>query len=343
MRVIVRADASSSIGSGHVMRCLTVADALAAEEARVEFVCRETDGNLIEYIEAQRGFRTHRLPRETSPEQDAVGTAAFAQQGERPAWLVVDHYGLDHVWEREQRSSVNRILAIDDLADRLHDCDLLLDQNYNEFRNRYEHLVPATCTILLGPQFALLRPEFATIRANTSPRTGTPRRILVSFGGSDPTGETIKVLDQFQQTTNPEKFSIACVVGAGNARLAEVGAMVEAMPNVELYVQTTEMARLISEAEIGVGAGGSTIWERFCLGLPTLTAAVAEHQERACKLLARLGYLYYAGNPNLVKIDYVELLDQVINDVEGRLAMSQDIMAIVDGLGVHRVITRMAS
>ena len=172
MRVVFRADASVTIGTGHVMRCLTLAEALRKAGAEVAFVCRELDGNLAGLIEA-RGFDVHVLPPLEPPtdpltwtaahwHEDAAQTASFLKT--RADWLVVDHFALEHRWEKEMREHANRLMVIDDLADRVHDCDLLLDQNYLQEPARYDTLVPAHCRKLLGPAYALLRDEFRRAR-----------------------------------------------------------------------------------------------------------------------------------------------------------------------------------
>ncbi len=181
MKIVFRVDASLQIGSGHIMRCLTLADELVRRGADIIFVCRERLGNLINLIEAKR-YQVIRLPQAqveyiattddlyhaewlgVSWEQDASDTIAVLGD-EKPEWLVIDHYAIDRRWEQKLRPHVGKIMVIDDLADRPHDCDLILDQNlYQEMDKRYVNNVPESCQKLFGPKFALLRPEFAAAR-----------------------------------------------------------------------------------------------------------------------------------------------------------------------------------
>ncbi len=323
------------------MRCLTLADALAEAGGQIEFVCRAKAGNLIQYIERDRGFPVHVLPKQYSAQEDAQLTAKFARSGERPDWVVVDHYGLNETWERQQRPFCERVMAIDDIADRRHDCDLLLDQNLNEFGGRYDELVPSDCVKLLGPDYALLRPEFATIRDGLRERTAKVERLLVNFGGTDPTGETITSLTQLRGAPSAQNLQIDLVVGSNQASLAEVVKLAESMTNVKVYVQTPKMAQLMAGADIGIGAGGSTIWERCCLGLPTITVAVADHQVPYCQRLSDLGYISYAGSALEGPLDYVAALQGFLQEPDERCKMSRLGMDLVDGRGASRVVECM--
>ena len=224
MKSIIRTDASVQIGTGHhVMRYLTLADELREHGAGAIFVCREFDGNLCGYIE-EKGYIVHRLPVPNKQKHNIEGNlkhAAWlgtdwhtdARQVEEIIkdldtaldWLVVDHYALDERWEGYLRPNVKKIMVIDDLADRVHDCDLLLDQNfYENLESRYDGLVPAWCKKLLGPKYALLRPEFREARRNLRKRDGHVKRIMIFFGGSDPTNETTKVLEAIRMLNRPD-------------------------------------------------------------------------------------------------------------------------------------------
>ncbi|MFH1884106.1 MAG: UDP-2,4-diacetamido-2,4,6-trideoxy-beta-L-altropyranose hydrolase, partial [Planctomycetota bacterium] len=220
---IIRADASGQIGTGHVMRCLTLADELRGRGAEVIFVCREFAGNLCGYIE-EKGYIVHRLPVSNDQEHDFESNLKHAswlgadwQTDARQVeevfkdldthldWLVVDHYALDEKWEGYLRPYVKKIMVIDDLADRAHDCDLLMDQNFHEnLESRYDGLVPPGCIKLLGPKYAALRPEFREVRKNLRKRDGHVKRIMIFFGGSDPTNETAKTLEAMYMLNRPD-------------------------------------------------------------------------------------------------------------------------------------------
>ena len=314
-KVIIRADASTRIGSGHVMRCLTLAEELRDTGAMVSFVSRAHSGNMNGLIR-NKGFPCHQLP-----EADALGASvenphnprseyaswlgdshqrdaketieAFSEI--RPDWLIVDHYGLDENWEKIMRPHVGKIMVIDDLADRRHDCDLLLDQNY--FANgekRYDEWVPPSCTKLLGPKYALLRREFREARKNLKKRSGEVKRIFVFFGGSDPeniTGLAIEAL------SDPEflHLEVDVVIGAQNPNRENVEKLVQNRTRTTLHIQASNMAELMSKADLAIGAGGSTTWERLYLGLPSIVVPIARNQVPSTKDLCYVGAIKSLG------------------------------------------------
>lgn len=304
--VVFRADASVIIGSGHVMRCLTLAKQLSQNGATVSFVSRELPGHLCHLVE-QNGFEVDRLPyrakkrnqQENDPphwhwleenwEVDAQETrqALFARGG--ADWLIVDHYALDKCWETSLRSYVTHMLVIDDLADRSHDCDLLLDQNlYKHMEPRYDGLVPKQCKLLLGPQYALLRPEFIEARQKIRPRNGAIERVLLFFGGSDPTDETVKTLTALSQLDNKD-VGLEIVVGSSNPNISEIEKFCARLPNTRLHRQINYMASLMIRSDLAIGAGGTTTWERCYLGLPSLTVITAQNQAETTTEVAQFG------------------------------------------------------
>jgi len=296
MDVCIRTDSSLEIGTGHVMRCLTLAEYLHDQGVEVVFICRKLPGCIVDFIEA-KGLRVCLLlQRDAGPidephhsehekwlvvgkETDAADTGRILAAGERfPDWLVVDHYALDSQWERSMRPYVGHIMVIDDLADRSHDCDLLLDQNfYENARDRYRNLVPSHCRMLLGPEYGLLRPEFNELRQRMTERDGTVSRILVFFGGSDVTNETAKALEAVSALQRPD-IAVDVVIGSSNPHKAQIESAAHRLANVRLHYQTQNMAELMAQADLAIGAGGTTTWERCCLGLPTLAIVVAENQ-----------------------------------------------------------------
>lgn len=310
-RVFIRADASVGIGSGHIMRCLTLADELKDLGAEAEFICRTLPGDLCDFVES-KGYRVHRL--ELAPERDAEETAGVLQRyaadgegsgdkGERkmaayrnaPVTLIVDHYGLDAEWESQIRPFAGRIAVIDDLADRRHDCDLLLDQNLHEgLERRYQALVPPSCRLFLGPAHALLRPEFTRAREALPERDGAIRRVLVFFGGSDPTGETAKAIEAIRAWNRPDT-AVDVVVGGSNPRRAELERVSHEVPGVRFHCQVDNMAELMAKADVALGAGGSTSWERCYLGLPAGIVAVADNQLSPTEALAQTGAIRNLG------------------------------------------------
>lgn len=340
MRVVIRADASVAIGTGHVMRCLAIAEALRGNGAEVVFASREQDGDLRDLIEAQ-GYPVHRLPRveQSVPDwrMDAEQCSAAMGGIASPIdWLIVDHYGLDRRWEAAARAWSARILVIDDLADREHDCDVLLDQNYcAEMNGRYRALVPAQCRLLLGPDFALLRPEFLLARAGLRRRDGALQRMLVFFGGSDPTNETAKALQGIRQIKRPD-LAVDVVVGSSNPHREEIKRICSEMPNAVYHCQVSNMAQLMVHADLAVGAGGSSTWERCCLGLPSLVAVLADNQAALTQAVAEFGASNSLGwFETLSPESYRQAIEA--STVEQRQTMAQRCSELVDGKGAGRV------
>lgn len=338
MNVVFRADASRRLGTGHVMRCLTLAAALREEGWEATFICREASGDLIDLIESEKGFPVHRLPEEAHPDEDARRSAEYLER-QRPDWLVVDHYALNRTWETQLRPYTQRLMVIDDLANRPHDCDLLLDQNYLPDLSRYDALVPSACRKLLGPKYALLREEFRSARAHVQARSGEVKRILVSFGGSDLGNETLKALRALRRLEG--NVAVNIIAGATNPHTAELREFIADMAEATLHVQVDNMAELMAKADLCIGAGGSSTWERCCLGLPSVVVTVADNQEALTAALAVDGYLLYLGkNSSVSEHDLCRAVACMQNNLLAE-GFSKRGLALVDGRGAHRVVSAL--
>ncbi|OWW21314.1 UDP-2,4-diacetamido-2,4,6-trideoxy-beta-L-altropyranose hydrolase [Noviherbaspirillum denitrificans] len=337
-RVAIRADAAVSIGTGHVMRCLAIANALREAGMVVEFVSRELPGNLCDLVHAE-GFAVHRLPAGsgTPPgwQEDAEQMLA-ALSARRVDWLIVDHYGLDARWETKCRAACDRLFVIDDLADRKHDADVLLDQNYgSDIAHRYEGLIPSSCKTLLGPRFALLRPEFGRLAGCARERDGRIERIFVFFGGSDPGNETGKALEGLRAL--PMQVRLDVVVGSSNPHREQVKEMCAAIPGATYHCQTPSIAELMDAADLAIGAGGTATWERCCLGLPTLQVVLAENQLELTRAVAAYGAAVDLGWGNsLGAEDYRRAVESL--DPAAMASMAQRARSLVDGKGALRVV-----
>ncbi|MDD2541974.1 MAG: UDP-2,4-diacetamido-2,4,6-trideoxy-beta-L-altropyranose hydrolase [Desulfuromonadaceae bacterium] len=320
MKVAFRTDASLQMGSGHIMRCLTLADELHQRAVEVTFICREHSGSLIRIVES-KGYRVVKLLQtgtKYTPQHNDVAHAAWlsatwqhdaadtinALNGHKPEWLIIDHYSLDYRWEQQLRPHVGKIMVIDDLADRPHDCDLLLDQNWfaQKMANRYDKLVPVNCIKLLGPQYALLKPEYAQLRVMMPPRDGIVRRVLVFMGGSDPTNETAKVLTALM-ASNLTDLAVDVVIGINHPDPASIEALVASRKATFLHRNLSTLAGYMSRADLMIGAGGATMWERLCLGLPCIVVSIASNQTATCKDLMENGYICFLGKMSDVTVD----------------------------------------
>jgi UDP-2,4-diacetamido-2,4,6-trideoxy-beta-L-altropyranose hydrolase len=363
MRVIFRNDASLDIGIGHVMRCLTLADALRAHGANCHFICREHPGHLLDQIR-KRGFTATALPScepgdRRQGETDALQPAhahwlgcdwqTDAQQtGEilaplKPDWLVVDHYALDSRWEHALRAHYGKLLVIDDLADRPHACDLLLDQNLGREAIDYANLVPEHCTVLAGPRFALLRPEFAALREYSLRRRESPamKHLLITMGGVDRPNATGQVLEALKTCPLPADCEITVVMGGQAPWLDQVREIASTMPwPTEVRVDISDIAQVMSDSNLSIGAAGTTSWERCSLGLPALMVVLAENQWAGARALLTAGAALLVGEVGAIREQLVPTLAPLLSD-EPLVNMSRCASDITDGEGSTRVVERM--
>lgn len=317
MRVFIRVDSSYQMGTGHVMRCLTLAGELSQRGVEVNFICRDLPGNLAGHIRSQ-GYAVELLPPPDDPSYaafwlqtdwrtDALETVQrLTLASPAPAdCLIVDHYGIDRRWEQLVTEHVSRLAVIDDLADRPHQCSLLLDANASTARDRYQGLVPDNCVKLTGTGYTILRPEFRLARLRLAERDGRIRRVLVFFGGTDPTGETLKALQALQNLAFAHLHADV-VVGGMNCSKEVIAARCSSMPNVEYHCQIGYIAELMRKADLSIGAGGSTTWERCYLGLPSLTIVTADNQREITTLVHEQGAAYRLGETADVTVEDIE-------------------------------------
>jgi UDP-2,4-diacetamido-2,4,6-trideoxy-beta-L-altropyranose hydrolase len=349
VHIIFRTDASLHIGTGHVMRCLTLADCLKASGASCRFVSRSHPGHLHALIEA-RGHDVEALDASEGRNDwlgagwadDAAETAArIASQS--PDWLVVDHYGVDARWEASLRGSCRRTMVIDDLADRLHDCDVLLDQNWfgSLGADRYRRLVPADCELLLGPAYALLKPEYAAVRASAAPRNGHIHRVAVFMGGSDPDNQTAKVLDALS-CDSFAALAVDVVIGVNHPDAAGIAQWVARRPLTTLHSGLPSLAGIMRDADLMIGAGGSTTWERMALGLPAIVIGIADNQLAMNKALMEAGYIDYLGAMDVVGADDIRAaVTAALAAPTVLAARSARMMALVSADGAERVAAEL--
>lgn len=330
--IVFRVDSSIQIGSGHVMRCLTLARELADRGAAVVFVCKDLPGNLIARIE-HSGFDVRRLTATGIEDDysDAIETLA-SLRALNCDWLVVDHYSLSAQWERQLWQRTQRILVIDDLLDRSHDCDILLDQNWRGMEGTQSSRLslPEYCRRLSGPRYALLQPEYALFRKRMRRRRDPAQRVMVFFGGSDTTDETGKALAALSL---PEfaHLSVDVVIGANYVERDALISKVQARPGTTLHENLPNLTGLMMQADFAIGAGGTTTWERICLDLYALVTTLAANQEPSTEALAKAGFVHWIGrSTDTTCATYRDALH------EGMKGFA-DKAPIVDGFGTKRV------
>jgi UDP-2,4-diacetamido-2,4,6-trideoxy-beta-L-altropyranose hydrolase len=361
--ILFRCDASLSIGSGHVMRCRTLARELQQSGAAVTFLCRRQPGDLVSLLEQE--FSVLALPEQQlapceglegrefygtwlgcSQATDAAQCLqALAQAGITSAsWLVADHYGLDARWEAQLiaglagGAATPNLLVIDDLADRPHQADLLLDQNFfgEATQQRYQGLLPPQCRQLLGPHYALLGPEYAQLHPLVPPRTEL-RRVLVFFGGVDPANLTGRALEALMDPALAH-LAVDVVLGGQSPHRKAVEELVARRPHTTLHGPLPSLAGLIARADLAIGAGGATTWERACLGLPSLVVAIAANQLPFAQALDQAGHLELLGDGASVSVEQIRsaLLARIAESYAG-----EGVHDLTDGWGASRLATAM--
>jgi UDP-2,4-diacetamido-2,4,6-trideoxy-beta-L-altropyranose hydrolase len=364
VEIVFRVDASLEIGSGHVMRCLTLADASRARGANCRFICRPHQGHLLGLI-VNRGHKTLILPRLQAgsayncrgrDHEDWLGTdwitdAHDTQQvlstqnrGHPVDWLVVDHYALDARWQRAQRPYTKRIMVIDDLADRQHDCDLLLDQTFRRQAADYMQLVPAGARLLCGSQYAMLRAEFEALRDYSLRRRFQPvlKDLLITLGGVDKDNITGEVLRTLRYCSLPDDCRLTVVMGQTAPWLKDVQDLASAMPRpTEVLVGVDNLAQLMADSDLAIGAAGATSWERCCLGLPSIMIVLASNQLGVAKGLEQAGAALLCMTEQSLTKQLSVLLNTLCDHNEHLSLLSDAASAVTDGSGIYKVLAQM--
>lgn len=323
MKVAIRTDASTHIGTGHVMRCLSLANVLRRHGCDVCFLTARREGHLHELIRGQ-GYESVLLdiPPNNWQADAELTCKAIERRGAGADWVVVDHYALDGRWESfvRSRGAASFIMVIDDLANRAHQCELLLDQNYvTDMDTRYAYLVPSTCVKLLGPRYLLLRDEFAAARpASIAKHRKELRRLLLFFGGSDPTNETAKALSAVERFVD-SGLHVDVVVGQTNPNRRIIEERCSQHAELHYYCQINHLAQLMSRADLSIGAGGVTMWERCYLGLPSAVVIVADNQKQSVEAAAAQGAIRNLGWHESVTVTDIE--DVIQEALTGELVL----------------------
>jgi UDP-2,4-diacetamido-2,4,6-trideoxy-beta-L-altropyranose hydrolase len=348
LRVAFRCDASLQMGGGHVMRCLALADALSNDGADVSFVAAEMPdalarrvaqaGHLLTFVppaaampRADQGWEEPPLTA-LSQQEDATATGAAVR---RVDWAVVDHYLLDKAWHSTARNFADKILVIDDLANRSCDCDLLLDQTFGRKAADYRARVPSGAHVLTGSAFALLRPEFAGERAAALERRAAAapvRRVLIAIGTSDHGDAAARIAEEVLTILPECAIDLVLAVDSGEVRRLASG-----QPRITVHLDSERMAELMRDADTAIGAAGTSSWERCCLGLPAILLVIADNQRFVAANLKQAGAVLVADS--IAEIP--ALLKRLADDPGQRLAMTAAAAAIVDGQGARRVAAAM--
>lgn len=355
MKFALRCDASIEIGTGHVMRCLTLARALRDVGADCHFITRAHSGHLADRIKAE-GFTLSLLdaPQGSAPEgppahahwagvdwtQDAAETRAVL--GQAPDWLIMDHYAFDARWQRAVLPTDTRLMVIDDLADRPHACDLLLDQNLGRQVSDYDALVPLECTRLVGPQFALLRPEFRQLRAASIARrrSSSLSRMLVTMGGVDSGNNMEDVLDALCRIELPAGLRVTVVMGAGAPYLAQIEARLHSLPfDAELLIDVDDMAQLMVECDLAISASGLIVYELACMGVPMLLLPVSDIQRHVARRVAQITEAHVVEDWSINPVSQIASgIQSWLKDMNSRKTVDPDSNNLINGTGSLQVL-----
>ena len=355
MTVIFRVDQSSEIGTGHLMRCLALADGFKQHGFDSHFVCRQISSHFQNHIQ-QRGYYLHLLtgssPNARVKQIDPLAHAAWllgeqqddareclqAIEGLGARWVVVDHYGIDSRWESMVKECGYYILVIDDLADRTHLADIVIDQTYGRVESNYAELVGDECRLLLGCRYALLRSEFLSIRDKSAERRAIPRleKVLINFGGVDAKGLTLAAVRALHESPLARKLKFTVVMGGDSCGVKEVQSLLGAWGKEgQLLINASNMAELMCGSDLAIGAAGSTSWERCCLGLPSIIMVTADNQKLIASNLAGASISQLAFSNS----DVIHYVERYYNWAK---LYSDNSFNLVDGKGVSRVIEEVS-
>ena len=361
MRVLIRADASAAIGSGHWMRCRSLARALQREGSEVRWCGRAPEGSFLDAFaqefwlllfppgpeDAIDPANGSWLPTSEAKDASRCQELVEAQGDWRPDWIVVDHYGLSSLWHRQMRAAwpAVRIAVIDDLADRTHDPDLLIDHNTfaGDLAARYRPLLPhdREVSLCLGPQFALIDPFHAGFQG-ALPARQRFQRLLISLGGAGDAQLLEKIL-QALATLPIQGLQIQLVEGGFARESPRIQVLCEQL-QVQRFSALTSLAPLMASADAAIGAGGTTTWERLCLGLPSITYALVPHQEAYSQVLADRGLTEYLGCAEAFdEVAFQHAVMRWKEEPDYLQRQSTQGMALVDGKGCVRIARLMSA
>jgi len=321
---LFRLDADSQIGTGHLMRCLAIADTLAAQGERCGFLCRPLDPALLTLLSAHQHWPIN---------DDEEALATLAQL--KPRWLILDHYGLDIRFEQAAAARVPRILVLDDLADRPHQASALLDQGPLRHSADYRPLINDDCRLLLGADYALLRPIYRQLRKS---HCQAFKRGFISFGGADPAHASLQTLTTLHAAGLIQHYQWTLLAGAANPDHDRLEQLIHQHRwPVTLLRHSDAVAQLLASHDFAIGAAGGMTWERCCIGIPTLSIPIAENQQFNDAVI---------GHYQLGERLTLEQLASPRHVSAALAALHQDAdtyrqrgQALLDGLGLERVAT----
>ena len=338
--IVFRVDSGKGVGWGHIIRCSALAQRFKEKKYNISFIVRPHLNN-ISHILTKNGFNVFYLKNKKYYwKEDAIQTKNIIKNIDNIDWLVMDNYGLDVRWEKFVRSNVKKLMVIDDMTLRTHECDLLLDQNYYKNPNKlYSKFISKKSKILIGPKFALIRNNFYEKRKKLKLRNGKINRILISFGGSDNTYEILKVVNAITELDN-KKINVDLLLPNPNKNYLKIQKLLSNFKNITMHYQNLDVAGLMINADLAVGAGGSSNWERCCLGLPSIVSISGKNQLQLTKELEEKGCIVNLGmSKKISSKNYTDIIKNLDKFTLNK--MSKNGLKLVDGKGTLRVVKEM--
>lgn len=334
--LLVRADANARMGTGHLMRCLALAQAWQAQGGALVFVTACNSDGLRQRL-SDEDFQVIGLqhPYPASVDWALTSKVLAAHPG---AWVVLDGYHFDPSYQLHIKEAGHPLLVIDDMAHLDHYyADVVLNQNIHAGQLAYSR-EPYT-RLLLGTRYVLLRREFWPWRGWRRETPQVARKVLVTLGGSDPDNQTLKVVRALQQV-DVSGLEAVVVAGASNPHHQELEfAIRDSQLDIRLVRNVSNMPELMAWADVAVSAGGSTCWELAFMTLPSLLLVLAENQQEAATMLSEVGVSFCLGEAVCVDVRPIALtLTTLMKDHEARLTMSQQSSRLIDGFGGARVL-----
>lgn len=365
MLIGIRVDASLNMGTGHTYRMLTLAKQLKKNGHNVFFISRCLKGNLIDLV--KESFDVLELPApdshlvqelycdhtpwleveynlEIQQTQSVIAKYLTDSHNVMLDWLIIDHYAIEKKWQTALKPFTRSYLQIDDLADREHDVDVLLDQNYYQLgQSRYDNLLPNKTKRLCGPEFSLLRDEFAIARQKLAPFEVRLQKgnVVLFFGGIDMANETSKALKALLMVKSDDQFDV--IIGINNPHREEVEALCDRYSDrVSLHIQVSNMMDFFAESYLYVGAVGATTWERCVMSLPGIVCSVADNQTQLALDLSLInGHDYLGINTSLTELDYATAYKKLLSNPEHLLSQSEACGRLIDGSGCQKVVSEL--
>jgi len=343
INIVFRVDSSLKIGSGHLIRCLTLANQLSTKGAKILFICSKFDGVMVDLI-SKYGYQykliDHSSEKNISQINDATQTVSHVQKffNDSTSWMIVDHYRINIEWHRYIKKYIKKLMVIDDLADRQHYCDALLNQNYYEnIDSLYSDLIPNECKLLLGLDYVMLDPQFLSFRNKIQSRIRENKRLLIYFGATDSQNLTTLIVE-ILLGFNLQNLEMDVVLGSNNQNKYQINKLSSIHSNINIHDSLPSLAKLIYDADYGIGACGATTWERLCLNLPSFILSIADNQHEMAKSISDFSMIVYGGKAINLKHEHLKKnLYKFItsNETNDNLHNKK---CIIDAKGTSRVV-----